>query len=183
MALTQRDRDRLKELHAVVRGQLRTGQVAQKLGLSSRQMEQWAPHRPRHELTLTLDGGVQIRLDRRRPASTCRYRPMVKCMPVSMPPIRSKRKAAQYAIGLRLNTCGMVVFQRSWNTATTKSTATTIATTNRAAFPMPPSCQLRFAPSTHPTLRCQDAARRHSSVARAVPTRATTGKPAIRVIA
>ncbi len=42
LALSQRDRDRLRELHAVVRGELRSGQVAQRLGLSSRQVRRLA---------------------------------------------------------------------------------------------------------------------------------------------
>jgi len=42
LSLTQKDRDRLKELHALVRGQLRSGQVAQRLGLTSRQVRRLA---------------------------------------------------------------------------------------------------------------------------------------------
>jgi transposase len=37
LALNQRDRDRLKELHAVIRGRLRLSEAARHLGLSRRQ--------------------------------------------------------------------------------------------------------------------------------------------------
>lgn len=42
LALSQRDRDRLRELHALVRRELRSGQVAQRLGLSTRQVRRLA---------------------------------------------------------------------------------------------------------------------------------------------
>jgi transposase len=38
LALSQRDRDRLKELHGVIRGQLGTSEAAQRLGLTARQV-------------------------------------------------------------------------------------------------------------------------------------------------
>jgi len=38
LGLTQRDRDRLVEIRAVIRGQLRSGQAARRLGLTSRQV-------------------------------------------------------------------------------------------------------------------------------------------------
>ena len=63
LALTQKDRDRLKELHALVRGQLRSGQVAQRLGLSSRQVRRLAKR-----IRVEGDRGVIHRL-RGRPSN------------------------------------------------------------------------------------------------------------------
>lgn len=39
MALSQQERDRLKEIHGVLRGQLRIREAAERLGLSQRQVK------------------------------------------------------------------------------------------------------------------------------------------------